>query len=166
MSLALYILLFSVGALGSAYVAQYGFGLEPCILCLYQRIPFAVSAVLSAIALFFKGKVHMLLVAFCGISFLVGAGIAFYQVGIEQGVFEMTDGCADDLSQLSFAEMQKQIIGKPAVQCDTPQFVFLGISMAGWNFFFSSIAGIIVLSMVGKMFQALRYIKKSNDYKK
>ncbi|HEY9164284.1 MAG TPA: disulfide bond formation protein B, partial [Magnetovibrio sp.] len=35
------------GALVMAYVAQYGFDLEPCILCLYQRIPYALVAILG-----------------------------------------------------------------------------------------------------------------------
>ena len=39
----LVILAASAGALASAFVAQYVFGLEPCVLCIYQRWPFAIA---------------------------------------------------------------------------------------------------------------------------
>ena len=42
----------SATALANAYIAEYGFGLEPCILCLYQRVPYAVAGVLGLAALF------------------------------------------------------------------------------------------------------------------
>jgi len=35
----------AVFALGNAYTAQYAFDLEPCILCLYQRVPYVVTGV-------------------------------------------------------------------------------------------------------------------------
>ena len=41
------ILAASMGALGMAYVAEVVFGLEPCILCLYQRVPYAITGVLD-----------------------------------------------------------------------------------------------------------------------
>ncbi len=41
------ILAASVAALGAAYIAEYAFGLEPCILCLYQRLPFVATGLLA-----------------------------------------------------------------------------------------------------------------------
>ena len=37
------LILVGVGSLGAAYTAQFGFDLEPCVLCLYQRVPFAIA---------------------------------------------------------------------------------------------------------------------------
>lgn len=37
----------SAFALSMAFTAQYIFGLEPCILCLYQRIPYALVIALG-----------------------------------------------------------------------------------------------------------------------
>ena len=34
----------SLAALLFALVMQFGFGLEPCLLCLWQRVPFGVTA--------------------------------------------------------------------------------------------------------------------------
>ena len=33
----------SAAALSLAFISEYVFGLQPCILCLYQRAPFAVA---------------------------------------------------------------------------------------------------------------------------
>jgi len=43
----LVILAASVGALGLAYVAEGVYGIEPCQLCLWQRVPYAVAGLLA-----------------------------------------------------------------------------------------------------------------------
>ena len=45
------ILTASIGALIIAYTAELAFGIEPCILCLYQRIPYALAGALAVAAL-------------------------------------------------------------------------------------------------------------------
>ena len=140
---------FSVAALFFAYISQYIFGMEPCMLCLYQRIPYFLVIILSALSLFVRGNVRLILFSICGAILLAGGAIAFYHVGIEQGVFELSSGCDVGAALPStLEEMTSQIMGKPNVECDKPQFVFMGISMAGWNFFFSSAIGVITLLMV------------------
>ncbi len=92
---------------------------------------------------------RMVLVALCAVTFLVGAGIAAYHVGVEHGKFQLEGGCeSTDPVPSTLEELRNQLIGKPAAPCDKPQFVFLGISMAGWNFFFSSFIGAYTLLMV------------------
>ena len=152
-NISIILFLFSVASLGGAYVSQYIFGLEPCILCLYQRIPFFVVLALSVFSLFVKNKpIKILLVSACGIALLVGAGIAFYHAGVENGMFE-TSGCSVDDVPSTIEEMTAQLMGKPNVPCDVPQFVFLGVSMAGWNFFFSSIVGLFALGITFRMWR-------------
>jgi disulfide bond formation protein DsbB len=137
------------------------------MLCLYQRIPFFVVLVISLISLFLKGKLRLLLVALCGVILLIGSVVAFYHVGVEQGVFELSSGCEDTLAAPStIEEMTAQILGKPHVPCDKPQFVFLGISMAGWNFLFSSAFGLISVIMALRLYKNLRLIDKSDAHQK
>jgi disulfide bond formation protein DsbB len=135
---------FSALSLILAYVSQYGFGLQPCILCLYQRVPHAIAVVLGLAAFFLrKTRAYPAMLALCGLTFFVGAGIAFYHVGVERGVFEMTAKCQGmiDDSKLTFEELQAALLATPHVPCDKPQFVFLSVSMAGWNMLFSLLAG-------------------------
>ncbi|MBL4690180.1 MAG: disulfide bond formation protein B, partial [Rhodospirillales bacterium] len=63
----------SVAALANAYIAQYTFDLEPCILCLYQRVPYAVAGVLGLVAMLVPGQRSRAVVLAGGV-FLVGAG--------------------------------------------------------------------------------------------
>ena len=85
----------SVGAIVMAFTAQYVFGLEPCILCLYQRVPFAITAVLAALALlpFARGRSRRWLMAACGVVFLAGSALAFYHVGVEQHWWSSVTAC-------------------------------------------------------------------------
>ncbi len=166
-NISLFLLIFSVSSLSAAYISQYEFGLFPCMLCLYQRIPFFFVAIVSALSLFIKGKLKLILVSLCGLALLVGAGIAFYHVGVEQGKFELSSGCdLNDAIPSTIEEMTQQLLGKPHVSCDKPQFVFMGISMAGYNFLFSAMVGFTTLLMVYRFWRDSRYIGKSNAYKK
>lgn len=144
----LLLLLFSGGSLVLAYISQYGFGLEPCILCLYQRIPHFVVAGLAIIMMclnrFFKLRMALMLLS--SISLLTGAGIAFYHAGVEKGVFVMEQECGQtsEAEDMSYNELESFLLQSPHVPCDKPQFVFLGLSMAMWNMLFSAFIGILV----------------------
>ena len=168
-NITLFLFLFSVMALSGAYISQYVFGMEPCILCLYQRIPYFVIILLSGIAIFLKKlqSLRIFLVFLCSISLLVGGGTAFFHVGVEQGKFSLSDGCeVGGEAPSTIEEMTTQLLGKPNVPCNKPQFVFLGISMAGWNFLFSSSFGLISLIMSVRMYKELKLIKNSDEYRK
>ncbi len=84
------LLLACVGALGAALTTQYGFGLKPCVLCIYQRIPYVVAAVLAATALSPRVSVRgkLALIALCGLAFAVDSGIAVFHVGVEHHWWE------------------------------------------------------------------------------
>ena len=131
------ILIISLGALANAYVAQYVYGFEPCRLCLYQRVPYAVTALLAIIAFFLaSGGGRVAMAALCAGAYLAGAGIAFYHVGVEQHwwLSECTGALARDLS---IEEMKAQLMTKPPKACDDPEWTFLGLSMATYNAVFS-----------------------------
>ena len=126
----------SVAALANAYTAEYVFGLEPCILCLYQRIPYAIAGVLGAAALFMP-SFRLPAVAVAGVVFLAGAVLAFYHVGVEQHWWVSAAACGaggggdgpatvDDLRQLL---MQ----AKPVKACDQVDWTLFGLSMATYN---------------------------------
>ncbi len=71
------IVLAGVAAIVLAYTAQYGFDLEPCALCLYQRGPYALAAGLAGICLLkpYTPRREAFIVVLCGIVFLGGAAI-------------------------------------------------------------------------------------------
>jgi disulfide bond formation protein DsbB len=153
------VILIAVSALSliAAYVSEHVFGLLPCVLCIYQRIPYFVIIGVCVLSMFVEGQKRAVLLAIAGITFWVGAGIAFFHVGVEQGVFVLEEGCVDSLSEIGSLEaLRNAIVGKPAAPCDEPAFVFLGLSMAGWNFFFSFAWGLLTLNLTLRSWRAYR----------
>jgi len=134
------ILIASLGALGSAYTAQFVYDLEPCILCLYQRIPYAAAAVLGLLGLMTPhhrkdGALLLLMMAAAG-AFLIGGGLAFYHVGVEQHWWVSVAACGsaggpepDSVEQLR----QMLLTAKPVKACDEIEWALFGLSMATYN---------------------------------
>lgn len=125
-------------ALASAFTAQYAFGLQPCPLCVYQRWPYAIAALLGLFALTHalkkNEKTAALAVFISSIVFLTGALIAAYHVGVEQHWWaSFLEGCRADFSAMTPEELLKHLSEKPAVRCDVIAWQMFGISMAGYN---------------------------------
>jgi len=150
----LLLLLCSVVALSSAYIAEFIFDYQPCILCLYQRIPFfAVIFVALFALLFWKSRKTQNFVqkvsVWCCVAFLaINALIAFYQVGVEQKVFQGPSTCSSrNLEEITdLKELETALLKTKAVRCDEPQFFFIGLSMAAWNAIYCS--GLVLMILL------------------
>ena len=135
------VLAVSVVVLGAALLSQYVGGLRPCVLCLYQRVPYALVIGLTGAALLLSavagGKRAPLVggvFAVCAVIFLAGAGIAAFHVGVEQGWWAGTESCtAPDLSAMTPAQVREYLLQAPIVRCDEVAWSLAGISMAGYN---------------------------------
>jgi len=125
----------SVGALGMAYVAEYAFGLEPCPLCLYQRVPYGVTLALGLAALVAPwGAIRAAAVALAGAAYLIGAGIAVHHVGVERHWWASVAACGGALpADMTVAELRAALAGPPAKPCDAVDWTLFGVSMAGYN---------------------------------
>ncbi len=128
----------SVGVLGTALLFQFVGGLQPCVLCIYQRWPYVVVIALAAAALFFLGdRGRSLALAVSGLVFLAGAGIAAFHVGVEQGWWQGTSACGGTVSASSLEALKAQLLAAPVVRCDEVAWSLFGISMAGYNLLLS-----------------------------
>ncbi len=131
------LILIGGGALSMAFVAQYGFGLEPCILCLFQRVPYGLVVVLGFVALVRPGQLKAILLM-AAIVFGAGAVLASYHVGVEQHWWVSATGCTGNPGQtFTTADIIKSMQTKPPKPCDAVDWTLFGISMAGWNIPFS-----------------------------
>jgi disulfide bond formation protein DsbB len=118
---------------------QYGFGLEPCRLCLWQRWPYVAALALGLLGAAAPGWARWA-VGLAGLAFLTGAGIAGFHAGVEYGWWEGLPGCAGEglSGGVTMEDLQGALAGEDrVVPCDEPAFVFAGLSMAGWNFVLS-----------------------------
>ncbi len=125
----------SASVLAAAFFFQYVLGYQPCILCLWQRWPYAGVIVFAVVALLFgrwRGVADGLLVA-SGLALLANAGIAFYHVGVEQFWWAGTPECGGPAGAMTLDELRAQVFAAPIVRCDQVQWSLFGISMAGYN---------------------------------
>jgi len=128
-----------------ALISQYGYGLHPCDLCVYQRVPFIMVMVFGAIAFFVKSpKIIGYMLGLTVISYFANFGIAFFHVGVEQKWWVYGE-CSAALDMSSIESLKKALLDAPSVRCDDVQFRFFGLSMAGWNVVYSVLASIFFL---------------------
>lgn len=136
----------SAGLLGGALFFQYVVGLPPCPLCIWQRWPHVAAMLLGGAAL----AVPLLApaaVPLAALALLIGAGIAGYHVGVEQGLWESVTCGVPEFTGLSPAQMLEALQRAPVVRCDEIPWALFGMSMAGWN-------GIISLALAALFFAA------------
>jgi disulfide bond formation protein DsbB len=153
-----FVLVTSAAVLGGAFVSQYWGGLAPCELCLLQRWPWAVAIVISFVATMVGSRpalpwMALLLAA----VFIVGGGLAFYHVGVEQHWFAGPSACGGAATAADTVEALKaQILHQQPVRCDEPAWSLAGISLAGWNFLASLIMMICCITTFVQLRMPLR----------
>jgi len=143
----------SAGMLGVALIAQYGFGLYPCELCMLQRYPYVAIVALGIFgAIVAKTPHHLrIMVWLCALLLLADAGIAAYHAGVETGLFPGPAACtSSDKPGETLEEMRAAIMNAQLVPCDQPMAHVLGISMAGWNAIAASLLFIGTIIIVRK----------------
>tara|TARA_R110002126_G_scaffold226649_1_gene371324 strand:- start:154 stop:615 length:462 start_codon:yes stop_codon:yes gene_type:complete len=128
----------SLAGLGSAMVLagalffQYGVGLAPCELCIWQRWPHGVAVVLGLLAWF----IPALWIAALGASTMaVSVGLGLYHTGVERQWWEGPQTCSGtgDIGSLSAGQLLDQILAAPVVRCTEVAWEMFGLSMASWN---------------------------------
>ena len=130
--------------LGGAYISQYGFGLYPCEMCWWQRWPHFAAIALALVGSFVAP--HRLWVGLAAIAILVSGAIGGFHAGVEYGWWQGITGCASAIDYGSDA--LEAIMNAPLIRCDVAPWHFLGISLAGWNFIISTLAGLSALLLL------------------
>lgn len=153
----LLLLLAGAGGLGTALVGQHAFGLEPCILCLYERVPYAIAAALGLIGLLAARPAWLrtALLAAAGLVFAAGAALAFYHVGVEQHWWGSFAGCAGGpLEPLGPTELQAALAAPSRLKpCDRVDWRLFGLSLAGYN-------ALLSLGLAAACLAAARWLKR------
>lgn len=143
----------SAGVLAAAFFFQHVLGYQPCILCIYQRWPYAAVIVFALAALSLRSRWAVggedALLAACALALLANSGIAFYHVGVEQHWWIGTAACGGGGAADSMEALRAQIMAAPVVRCDEPAWTLFGVSMAGYNV-------LLAAGMAGYAFLAAR----------
>ncbi|MEE2699274.1 MAG: disulfide bond formation protein B [Pseudomonadota bacterium] len=127
----------SLAALSVAYFSQYILKIEPCALCLYQRIPYFASGLLGLVALIIPYR-RIRVVEASGVIFGFGAAIALYHIGVEQHWWLSVTGCnASDVNSgiKTVKQLRESLLaGGSVMACDKMNWSLFGFSMATYNF--------------------------------
>ena len=126
--------------LATAYAFEYLANLQPCVLCIYQRIPYAVAIGLMLVAAILRKNSQFNLILFIAASvvFAIGSAIAIFHIGIEQHLWQGTPECGNFMETDSVEALRKQLLAQPIVRCDEVAWSLFGISMTGYNFLIST----------------------------
>jgi len=125
--------------LGAAHAFETFGKMAPCHLCLKQREVYWVAGTVALIALVARrtpwaARVRRPFDLLLAAIFLYGAGLAAFHAGVEwkwwPGPTTCTGGGAAAAGDL-LAMLKGGAVKVP--QCDKAAWVFLGLSMAGWN---------------------------------
>ncbi|MEZ5647766.1 MAG: disulfide bond formation protein B [Alphaproteobacteria bacterium] len=120
-----------IGAFGFQYIG----GLSPCTLCLWQRFPYAATLLLGLIAAFStRGKVQRILILVMATLFFANSALALYHAGVEWKILPGPTACTGGGGGAETIEdLKRRLAGTHVVRCDEAPWVFLGLSLAGWN---------------------------------
>lgn len=116
----------------SALIAQYGFNLQPCELCIMQRIPFAIIIGLSLLGIMLPASARIIIAA-NGLAFLTNAAIATFHSGVERKWWKGLEGCSAPDMTGSIQDLIQRIQNTSVARCDEIPWSFMGLSMANYN---------------------------------
>ena len=129
----------SVISLLAAFLSEIFLGLEPCVLCIYQRWPFVIAIILGLLGLGLKdNRIYSALIGGAlTLTFLSNAGIALYHTGVEQKWWlSSVGGCTvPNFGDNANQTWLENIMSAPSKSCDVIawQDPVLGLSMANYN---------------------------------
>jgi disulfide bond formation protein DsbB len=150
-------LLASAAALAVAHAFETFGHLAPCTLCLKQREVYWVALAVAAVGVaagysrWRRPAVRIACLAL-GVVFLWGAGVAAYHAGVEWKWWPGPAACSGGSTQVTGADLSALLHGAKLKipSCDKAAWVFLGLSMAGWNTLYSLALAILSLAAAAR----------------
>ena len=140
-------LLVPLALIGGALTSQYGFGLFPCEMCMWQRWPHYTAIGLAALS-FLVAPARTPLVWLATLAIAVSGAIGAFHAGVEYGWWEGLTQCATTFGGEGSA--LDRIMNAPLIRCDVAPWSLFGISLAGWNALFSLGAALTISLLLQK----------------
>jgi len=151
-----FIFVISFVAVAASFIMEHYFLLSPCKLCYYQRWTYMGLLGLCTLG-YFDRKHDKIVISLVVIALTFGTGTAFTHMAIEMEWIKLDLSCTSNFSRqpTSIEDFKSLISDKEIVPCDMPRYKFIGISIAGWNFIYSSVilffAGIVSYAFIPKV---------------
>ena len=148
------ILVFSLISLVIAYISEYFFEIQPCKLCIYQRIPYIIITIIVVIDLtkLFKKLSSKIISLIIEILLIVNFSIAIFHYGIEKRFFKFQSGCVNNLNNTgNFEDYKKMLVNQDYVLWDQVSYEFLGVSKNIWNIVYTIVFFILIIQLSKKL---------------
>jgi disulfide bond formation protein DsbB len=133
----------SLLAVAAAWTGEYVFGIVGCTMCVYERVPYFVTAVLAAYALLDRlaPVAQRRVFAVCGIVFAFSAALAIYHGGLQQHWWADFGVCEGALPTESTVENLRAALRNPTPRppCDEVDWSMFGLSLASLNLIYSTV---------------------------
>lgn len=148
--------------LGFGLYLQYVEGLEPCPLCVFQRIAFiALGLVFVVAALHGPARTGAIVYAVIGGVFAAtGAGIAARHVWLQNLPADQVPACGPGLSymleQFPVMRMLEKVLAGSG-ECAEAGWRFLGLTIPGWSLLWFVLLGIALVWLAVRGPRAPRY---------
>ena len=129
------IILLCLSSICYAFFVEYILGYKPCILCKYQRVPYALGLIIGFFGFFKPSNTKICIYTF--LTFLISMTLSGYHIGIEQELYQSIFNCSDD--NLSILEEGKLLESLSVINpdCRNVNFAVFGVSLATINFVLS-----------------------------
>ena len=130
-----FIIIISIFVILSTLYIEHILLVPACKLCLYQRIPYILSIIISFFGIFFsKSKIWLYLLI---ITFSASIIISGYHLGIENGVFAEFSGCTNEKLDIIDKSKLLESLSSVLPNCKNVNFRIFGFSLATINFIIS-----------------------------
>ena len=126
-----------------AHGFQYGLGIQPCPLCLDQRMAYYATiplALLLWLSLNYGAARKVIVAGFAVTAAIMlwNAGLGGYHAGVEWHWWPGPSDCSGPINEFGPAGgLLKQLRSISVVRCDEVSLRILGLSLAGWNMLIS-----------------------------
>ena len=140
-----YLIIFTLSffSLTAAFYIEYILGFKPCVLCFYQRIPYAIALLISLTAFFISNRNILLIIL--GLAFLASFLLSGYHVSIEKGFIEPIFSCTGENIKALEKEKILKSLNNIKPDCKDVDFSIFGISLATLNFIISFVLTIVIV---------------------
>jgi disulfide bond formation protein DsbB len=133
--------------MGYALYAQHGLGLEPCPLCIFQRVGIMSLGVVFLIAALHNPKAWGLRVyaALIGLAALTTVGVAARHLYVQSLPPGAVPSCGAPLNVMLQFQPLTEVVRKVLVggaECQEISWRFLGLTMPGWVLISAAVLGI------------------------
>ncbi len=141
------------GLLGFGYYLQFARDLEPCPLCILQRLAFmALGLGFLAGALTGPGRIGTRLLAGLGLLFAgLGAGVAGRQVWLQSLPADQVPACGPGLDYMveNFPLLKTlSMILRGSGECAENAWQFLGLGIAAWALVWFALLGALAIYLL------------------